>query len=433
MRSMRLSMALFLDLARSAYRSMNSCAASLPFTNFCRPIPCLDLGDGELRGLSGLDLPNVDAVKSAKGWHFTSESAGAIEKNPRYQTFAIKGIDQPTSPIGAASRRKSRTLVQLQREGLRRRRDRAATLVASARVAGRSQHRLTSRKNTPMLQSTNSILTQVFGLLTGQLGKFMGGARIGVDMPTWCKLAHLYRSRRYRKDGDPSLPLHVVCDGEDGQKHWQSRFSCDATGDGRYHAKIDGLPEGAWRSHGPVSNAGAAGRTSIRLGSGLEIRTGADAVRSEALIVAQTSCEQWEPLPQAAQAARDCRSAEKHGYALGHPDLLDGGDKRISNGNARLVRRMCRATLVWSCSGQVTEAPTAGIICLSQLAAYWSSPPSTQSMLAAWPRHRELQGRQNSRDLGHLLFGTGGGEIASAFSSVLATRAPIRDANGLLL
>jgi hypothetical protein len=34
-----------------------------------------------------------------------------------------------------------------------------------------------------VLQSTDSILTQVSGMLTGHLGKFMGGARIGVDIP----------------------------------------------------------------------------------------------------------------------------------------------------------------------------------------------------------------------------------------------------------
>jgi hypothetical protein len=34
-----------------------------------------------------------------------------------------------------------------------------------------------------MLQSTESILTQVFGILTGHLGRFMGGARIGLDVP----------------------------------------------------------------------------------------------------------------------------------------------------------------------------------------------------------------------------------------------------------
>jgi hypothetical protein len=97
-----------------------------------------------------------------------------------------------------------------------------------------------------ILQSTDSILTQILGILTGQLGRFMGGARIGVDLPDIVQLGDPVPIQVASKDGDPSLPLHVICEGEDGQA-FGSPIIMRATGDGRYHATVEGLPEGAWR------------------------------------------------------------------------------------------------------------------------------------------------------------------------------------------
>ena len=34
-----------------------------------------------------------------------------------------------------------------------------------------------------LLQSTDSILTQIFGILTGKLGEFLGESEIGLDIP----------------------------------------------------------------------------------------------------------------------------------------------------------------------------------------------------------------------------------------------------------
>ncbi len=56
----------------------------------------LDVGDGQ-RSLSGRDLPNVGKNEVAEALAFHSRIAGAVEKNPKYETFAIKGLDQPTS------------------------------------------------------------------------------------------------------------------------------------------------------------------------------------------------------------------------------------------------------------------------------------------------------------------------------------------------
>jgi hypothetical protein len=97
-----------------------------------------------------------------------------------------------------------------------------------------------------MLQSTDSILAQLFGVLAGHLGKFMGGMRIGVDMPDAVQIGQNVTIEAESKDGDSTLPLHVVCEGEDGRLFGSPKLM-RASGDGRYHAIIDNLPEGAWR------------------------------------------------------------------------------------------------------------------------------------------------------------------------------------------
>jgi pimeloyl-ACP methyl ester carboxylesterase len=58
---------------------------------------CLDVGDGQLRNLSGRDLPNVGKNEVTEALAFHSRIAVSIEKNSKYETFAIKGVDQPTS------------------------------------------------------------------------------------------------------------------------------------------------------------------------------------------------------------------------------------------------------------------------------------------------------------------------------------------------
>jgi hypothetical protein len=57
----------------------------------------------------------------------------------------------------------------------------------------------------------------------------------------------------------------------------------------------------------------------------------AQEMRSEALIIAQPSYKDkdWDPLPRAAEAARElAESLAKHGYALANLQLLGGGDKQ---------------------------------------------------------------------------------------------------------
>src|SRR5262249_54564814 len=151
--------------------SVDELVRSFPSTYQLLPTyPCLDCGDGEPRELRGMDLPNVETVDVREALAFHDRINGAIEKNPSYQTFAIKGIDQPTAQSALLRGGKVEPLMLYKGKDPR----------GDGTVARPSSHppewqndsasRFASQKHT-MLQSTDSILTQLFGLLTGQLGR----------------------------------------------------------------------------------------------------------------------------------------------------------------------------------------------------------------------------------------------------------------------
>jgi hypothetical protein len=206
---------------------------------------CLDVGDGQLRELAGIDLPNVDALNISEGLAFHKRVASAVETNPRYQTFAIKGVDQPTAQ--SAVLRSGKVEPVFSHKG--------TNYAGDGTVPRPSSHppewpndlpSIFLSQMHPMLQSADSVLTQLFGVLTDQLGKFMGGAQIGVTMPDVVQVGAPIPIEAISKDGDSSLPLHVVCDGEGGKTSQSARLM-RPTGHGRYQATIGGLPEGAWR------------------------------------------------------------------------------------------------------------------------------------------------------------------------------------------
>jgi pimeloyl-ACP methyl ester carboxylesterase len=209
--------------------------------------PCLDFDDGQLRALAGMDLPNLGAVNVEKALEFHAGISDAVGVHPRYQTFAIKGIDQPTAQSARLRDGKVEPL----------RHYKGTDYAGDGTVPRPSSHppewpsddaSAFAPQKHAMLQSTDSILAQLSGILeAGRLSRFMaGGLRIGVDLPDVAQPGVPVSIEATSLDGDPSLPLHVVCEGEDGQVFGSPKLM-HATGDGRYRATIDGLPAGGWR------------------------------------------------------------------------------------------------------------------------------------------------------------------------------------------
>jgi hypothetical protein len=206
--------------------------------------PCLDVGDGQLRGICGLELPDTRSADIKEGLAFHTQISAAVEKTPGYETIVIKGIDQPTSQ--SALLRGGKVVPLRSYMGEDKGGDGTVPRPSSHPPEWESEGASTyvSQRHA-MLQSTDSILTQILGMLTGRLGRFMGGARIGVDMPDIVQFGSPVPIEATSQDGDPALPLIVVCHGENGLALGPKMLR--PTGDGRYHTTIDALPEGAWR------------------------------------------------------------------------------------------------------------------------------------------------------------------------------------------
>ncbi len=206
---------------------------------------CLDVGDGKLRDLSGRELPNVNKSDVTEALAFHSRIVGAIETNPRYETFAIKGIDQPTSQSAVLRNGKIEPM----------RRYKGEDKFGDGTVPRPSAHppewpnELTSvfvSQSHAVLQSTDSILTQIFGMLTGNLGKFMGGTGIGLEVPAIAEAGKTVPVNVISQDGNSTLALHAICEGEDGRPRGNPKLM-KALGEGRYQSKFDELPEGAYK------------------------------------------------------------------------------------------------------------------------------------------------------------------------------------------
>jgi hypothetical protein len=208
---------------------------------------CLDIGDGKERNLFGCSLPEVetDTVKEALAFHSTI--AKAIEQKPRYETFVIKGIDQPTSQSALLRNGKIEPLQFHYGQ------DRSG----DGTVARGSAHppewpneedgwATFASQTHALLQSTDSMLTQIFGMLTGNFGKPMGGTGIGLNLPAFVEAGRPIPIEVSSADGNPTLALHVVCHGEDGQPRGGPKLM-KALGDGRYQAKLNDFPDGAYR------------------------------------------------------------------------------------------------------------------------------------------------------------------------------------------
>jgi pimeloyl-ACP methyl ester carboxylesterase len=206
---------------------------------------CLDLGDGHLRSLSGCELPNVDANDLDLGSAFHEDVRNAMAKSPQYQTFVIKGVDQPTSQ--SALLRNGRVEPMRAHKGEDKSGDGTVP-----RPSAHPPEWLDERSSVfasqshAVLQSTDSIITQIIGMLTGHLGRFMGGTGIGLDVPPILEVGETLPVEVTSNDGNPTLALHAICHGEDGQPRGNPKLM-KALEDGRYQVKLDELPEGAYR------------------------------------------------------------------------------------------------------------------------------------------------------------------------------------------
>jgi pimeloyl-ACP methyl ester carboxylesterase len=215
---------------------------------------CLDVGDGEWHDFYEVAPPSIGTNNLSEALAFHAQIASSVEQIPKYETHAIKGIDQPTnqSALLRNSKIEPRPVSRVKDEnGVIKEVDTAG----DGTVPRPSSHPPEWNDEGPsvfmsqshaVLQSTGSILTQIFGRLTGNLGRFMGGTGIGLDIPAIVEAGKTVPVEVVSQDGNSTLALHAICHGEDGQPRGNPKLM-RALGDGRYQAKLDDLQEGAYR------------------------------------------------------------------------------------------------------------------------------------------------------------------------------------------
>jgi hypothetical protein len=95
------------------------------------------------------------------------------------------------------------------------------------------------------LQNTESVLHQLFGALTGRLGKFLGGEHIGVDVPSVVSVGEGLAIRAHAETGDPTPALQAVVRREDGVIVGEPQL-LDSDGEGGYDTRFSGLAVGKY-------------------------------------------------------------------------------------------------------------------------------------------------------------------------------------------
>ena len=151
-------------------------------------------------------------------------------------------------------------------------------------------------------------------------------------------------------------------------------------------------------------------------------------MRSEALFIAQTSYKDWDPLPRAAEAARQlAESLAKHGYALANPQLLGGCEKQ--DAEAAIddwltgVPEDARLILFWTGHGS-SDGGMHYLICRTsprlKLSSFTAIEAGALGAVIANCRADKIL-----VILDTCYSGKGAADIASAFARVLATRAPM--------
>jgi hypothetical protein len=206
--------------------------------------PCLDLGEGIPRTLKDAPVPDLepDRVRAAAAFHRTIAEQ-IMKDGGGYEIIATKGHVQPTAQ--SALLRASRIEPINAYRGVDHGGDGTVPRPSShpPEWDGDTRAVFAAQKHAS-LQNTESVLHQLFGALTGQLGKWMGGERIGVDVPSVVRVGERLPIRA--QAGDTTLALQAVVSREDGVVVGEPQL-LDSDGEGGYHTEIPGLVAGTYR------------------------------------------------------------------------------------------------------------------------------------------------------------------------------------------
>jgi len=229
---------------------------SVKLTAFVRSLPsvyqllptyaCLDVGDGVVHELTDMAVTDLDSGRVQAASDFHSRIAEQVGKGGHgYEIIAIKGHVQPTAQ--SARLRAGRIEAINAYRGKDHGGDGTVPRPSShpPEWDGDSRAVFAAQKHAS-LQNTDGVLYQLLGSLTGNLGRFMGGERIGVDMPNLVSVGEPLEIRAQAETGDSTLALQALVISEDDVVLREPQLLA-SQGDGHYHTKFPGLAVGTYR------------------------------------------------------------------------------------------------------------------------------------------------------------------------------------------
>ncbi len=230
---------------------------SVKLTAFVRSLPsvyqllptyaCLDVGDGVVNELTDVQVPDLDGGRVQAAVTFHRTIAERVEKSSAgYEIVAIKGHVQPTAQ--SALLRAGRIEAINAYQGIDHGGDGTVPRPSSHPPEwkeGDARAVFAAQKHAS-LQNTDGVLYQILGALTGNLGRFLGGEGIGVDLPELLTVGEPLPVRAQAEAGDPTLALQAVIEREDGVVVGEPQL-LNSDGKGGYDTQFLGLARGTYR------------------------------------------------------------------------------------------------------------------------------------------------------------------------------------------
>lgn len=219
---------------------------SFPSTYQLLPtFPSIDVGNGLLQKLTEISVPNLELTRVKEAASFHQRISDAVQ-NDVYDLTIIKGHVQPTA--------QSARITGNQIEPLRMYKDK--NVGGDGTVPRPSSHppewtegdakSIFAAQIHGSLQNTDGVLEQLYGVLTGHLGQWMGAEPIGLDIPSIVNVREALPIVAISDAIDETLALQAVVEDESGEKIGDPQLLNNA-GQGRYEGECKGLPPGSYR------------------------------------------------------------------------------------------------------------------------------------------------------------------------------------------
>jgi hypothetical protein len=211
--------------------------------------PCVGTGDGRPLETLSTNACGLEPTRIAAARQFHDTIAARIAArggSTPYGIVAIKGIEQPTSQSGlwtGSELRPQRFYAGHDKSG-----DGTVPRPSSHppewrdELAGRT---VFAAQQHGVIQDSDAVLSQIFGVLTLRSGTWLGGEPLGIDAPTLTAAGDDLPVTVTSKDD--TLALTAIVTPHDSRDVIAQKDLLTNLGDGRYGARFANLPEGTYQ------------------------------------------------------------------------------------------------------------------------------------------------------------------------------------------